>query len=87
MQRVLVVWNMVPEEAVFVSLPNVDEATANKMRTWHNQFVNCVDTPADMQKEIDEFFFDGEGNFKYEKIKTPLVGQVFDLIIQTGFFL
>ncbi len=85
MANVLVVWCELPEEVSFVQLTIPNENLA-AVKRWHNHFINGTTTPQDIQDEILKAFYN-DGEFLHKKIKTPLTGQVFDLVIVTGFIL
>lgn len=83
--RMLVIWWDIPEEVSFVRII-VDNKTADKIRSWHNIFINQADIPEDTLTEINDFFYDKEGRFKFTKEKEQLVGVVLDYVVLTGFF-
>lgn len=88
-KKVLIVWSEVPEEiAQFVFLV-VDETVAENLKRFNGHYINSVGTPDDLAQEMNDFFYPGNGYFKYKDniLKGPLVNQNFDLIIQCGFAL
>jgi hypothetical protein len=89
MQRILVVWWEIPEEVSFVTL-ELDGKTADKVLSWHNTFINQGDVPEETLDEMNSFFYDETGHFRYPKIKDKLIGMQavgYDAIVITGFFL
>ncbi len=86
MRKVLIVWEEVPEEISFVRL-EVSVEEAEKLKRFHMQFVNNCETPEGLATEINDYFYDNNGPFRFEKVKTILANEYFDLIIITGFIL
>jgi hypothetical protein len=84
--RMLVCWWEIPEELSFVQLM-VDAKTAEKIRSWHNIFINQDGTPEEVLTELNDFFYDSDGRFRFPKKNEPLVGVVLDYVVITGFFL
>lgn len=85
--NVLVVWNEIPESSCFVIFPSISTVAMEKMRKWHGHFVNDVNTPVEIQDDINEAFYDKDGKFKRERIDKPISNWTFDLIISTGFIM
>ena len=90
MPNALIVWSEVPEQiAQFIVLP-VDEATAQKLRRFNNQYINSCGTPEEIADEMNEFFYDKEFRFKYKEhiVEGPLGDdEAFVIIVQCGFIL
>lgn len=88
LNRVLIVWSELPEKvASFVCIQLADEH-AEQLRRFHGHYINGGWTPAPLALEMNEFFFDPYGCFRFGDCKTtnPLAGvATFDLVIACGF--
>lgn len=82
--KTLVVWWDIPETIKFISL-NITPEQAKMLNRFNNNFINLVNTPENIAKEINDFFYDEEGCFKFDEIPTPIENEKFDQIILTGF--
>lgn len=88
-KRVLIVWSEVPEQIASFVVLTVDNETADKLRRFHNQYVNSTGTPDDLAQEMNDFFYGKDcGYFKFKDniVEGPLE-EDFDLIVQCGFIL
>lgn len=83
MNKVLVVWEEVPESTSFVIL-NVSPSDLEKLREMNCHFVN---EGSSMDNKILEYFYNRDDDFKFPKSNTPIVNTHFDLVIITGFIL
>ena len=83
--KVLVGWNEIPEVCCFLEL-EVDAATADKLHSFNGHYVNAGRNDA-LEMEINDFFYDKEGVFKFTKLDGPVKLKDFDFAIITGFIL
>lgn len=87
MNRTLVVWNEVPEDTFFIPFDNISNDVAEKLRSWHLQYINGLETEPKIADEMCAFFYDEKMNFKFERSDKPIVGAVYDQILIMGFVL
>lgn len=89
-KRVLIVWSEIPEKLATLIVMVVSDHTAEKLRRFHDHYINVTDPPDDtLNQEMNDFFHDpNDGSFKFNDYVTeePLSGQ-FDLIIRCGIVL
>ncbi len=87
-KRVLIVWSELPEKVCLVPL-TVTQSDAERLINYNNQYINSCGTPDELQDQMNKFFYDEKGYFKFkDKEETgPIINEDFDLIVQCGFIL
>lgn len=78
--KVLVVFDEM--NGPFFIVLEVERVFALRLASWHNHYINCVQTPDDISEAIEKFFYE-DGVLKFPKVEGPLTGT-FDFIIMTG---
>jgi len=86
MLQVLVIFETTTEVAKLLVL-SVNREDFEKLERFDGHYINCLNTDEVMEDEINEFFYEDDGNFKFNSfvIKPNEKQKIrFDLIIQTG---
>lgn len=74
------------DEIVHIGL-EVSEADAAVLASFHNKYIFKDDLADYVADKITDFFWDGEGNPKFEALDTaePLELEGYDFMVKTGF--
>lgn len=83
--KALVVWCEIPENVKFMELHFIDLSIIEKLKRFHGHYINGCN--AQMAEEINEFFHDPNGEYKYKLIDGPLSGHHYDLVITCGIYI
>ncbi len=86
MYRVLVIWWIVPESVEYIVLETTPDMEG-KLRSFHDHFVNGVNTATWFSQEISDFFHNDDGTYRHNHTRRPITKERFDLVITTGFVL
>jgi hypothetical protein len=84
MYQILVVFCEIPENIKFFKLDIKTEQEYLEALKINNQFMNS-NVNDKMSKLINDLFYDADGKYRFEEIKTPIYPKIlYDAIIVTG---
>lgn len=86
MRNVLVLFSEIPEAVYMVLLQDVSPDDFELLVTFNDVYINGGDSDEAMEAQINEFFFDKDGNFLFEEqtIEGGKIDVSVNAVIYTG---